>query len=292
MTTVHEEEREIKRRSKTIRSIKDKKLSAKLCHAYSNMRRRCYDERNRQYKYYGEKGITICDEWLNNRDSFYIWSLENGFGPSKTIDRIDSTKGYSPDNCRWVEPIVQNNNKSDNVWVEYNGERHTIAQWARILDMDVKTLYARWESGSPPDKILSKEDLNHKPVVQISMETGEVIAEYPSALAASKAVGFKNNRVWRVCAGLRISAAGYYWAFKGEEQKERRKPVLQDKPVMRLSEDGEKSKYYKNLRQAASELGCNSQTISRACKSGRFYFGYYWRYAEDDNRSGCTEKVG
>lgn len=200
-------------------------LKRKLRDAYNGMKKRCYSETNREYKHYGKRGITVCEEWLNDRKSFLNWSLKNGFNKDKSLDRIDYNKGYSPNNCRWTDIYTQNNNRSNNVWIEYNGETHTIAQWARILNLDVRIVYARWERGNSPERILSKENLNHRPVLQIDKKTEKVIAEYPSATAASKSVGFKINQISRVCKGERISAAGYYWAYKGEENKPIRKPL-------------------------------------------------------------------
>lgn len=70
---------------------------------WTTMKRRCYNENDLAYKYYGGKGITIYDKWLNDFDSFVE---DMGKKPFKNaqIDRIDSDKGYYPDNCRWVTP--------------------------------------------------------------------------------------------------------------------------------------------------------------------------------------------
>ena len=61
-------------------------------------------------KYYQDKGINICQEWLDSRDAFYKWSQENGYAEDLTIDRIDSNKNYEPSNCRWVTKTTQARN--------------------------------------------------------------------------------------------------------------------------------------------------------------------------------------
>ena len=65
----------------------------------------------RLYKYYGGKDITVCDEWRDSFQAFYEWSMANGYSDELTIDRIDSDKGYFPENCRWVTMTIQNQNK-------------------------------------------------------------------------------------------------------------------------------------------------------------------------------------
>lgn len=87
-----------------------------LCHTklykvFDGMKTRCYNKHCDRYKYYGARGIRICDEWLTDFVKFYSWAMENGYKKGLTIDRIDNDKGYSPDNCRWVDMKTQNNNK-------------------------------------------------------------------------------------------------------------------------------------------------------------------------------------
>lgn len=79
--------------------------------AWCNMKARCYNPRHDYYHIYGERGITVCDEWKDNFEEFARWSFDNGYKEGLTIDRIDNYKGYSPNNCRWTTWSVQNKNK-------------------------------------------------------------------------------------------------------------------------------------------------------------------------------------
>ena len=76
----------------------------RLYSIYSGMKQRCYNPNNQHYSIYGGKGITICDEWngSNGLQNFFEWSLSHGYNEDLTIDRIDSSKGYSPNNCQWI----------------------------------------------------------------------------------------------------------------------------------------------------------------------------------------------
>ena len=71
---------------------------------YDDLKNRCYNKNNTSYKWYGGRGIKVCDEWKNNFKSFYDWAIENNWQKGLQIDRIDNNKNYAPDNCRFVTP--------------------------------------------------------------------------------------------------------------------------------------------------------------------------------------------
>ena len=110
---------------------------------FYNMKNRCYDPNNNRYYRYGARGITICDEWLNDKYAFCRWALENGYAPGLTIDRIDNNGNYCPENCRWSTPKEQMHNFSNNVPITYNGETKTLSEWADSLNIKRTTLHNR-----------------------------------------------------------------------------------------------------------------------------------------------------
>lgn len=77
---------------------------------YYIIRARCYNKASKSYVEYGARGITMCDEWKEDFESFYKWAILNGYAKGLKIDRIDNSKGYSPDNCRWVTQAIQSRN--------------------------------------------------------------------------------------------------------------------------------------------------------------------------------------
>lgn len=84
----------------------------RLYRIWKDMKTRCYNKHHEKYKYYGEKGITVCDEWKNSFIEFKNWALKNNYSDNLTIDRIDSSKSYCPSNCQWI--ILQDNTRRSN----------------------------------------------------------------------------------------------------------------------------------------------------------------------------------
>lgn len=129
-------------------NTKHGKLYTRLYKTWKNMKNRCNNPNSDDYRIYGAEGKTVCDEWLNNFQTFYDWSMANGYDETApkgqcTLERIDGTKGYSPDNCRWATAKEQANNTRRNHVIEYNGKKQTMKQWSEELHIKYSTLAAR-----------------------------------------------------------------------------------------------------------------------------------------------------
>lgn len=120
---------------------------------WSSMKRRCYKEKEPMYKYYGARGIKICDEWKNSFIDFYNWSMTNGYNDNLSIDRINNNGNYEPTNCRWATRQEQCNNRRSNYIVEYNGEKHTITEIHNKTKIDRRTIKSRIKKYGLCDKV-------------------------------------------------------------------------------------------------------------------------------------------
>lgn len=118
-------------------------IRARILNVRNSMIKRCYDESSGSYRIYGGRGIKVCDEWLNDKESFYHWALTNGFEKGLQIDRIDVNGNYEPSNCRWVTSKVNNNNRRDNRIFEIDGVTHTLSEWCDIYNIDLEAVRGR-----------------------------------------------------------------------------------------------------------------------------------------------------
>lgn len=110
---------------------------------YNKIKNRCYNSNSESYKYYGGRGIVICDEWLNDFQVFYDWAISSGYDEKLTIDRIDVNGNYEPSNCRWATRKEQNYNKRNNRKITYNEKTQTLTEWAKELNINAHTLSNR-----------------------------------------------------------------------------------------------------------------------------------------------------
>ena len=122
----------------------------RLYSIWNAMKQRCYNPNKQGYKYYGARGIKVCEEWINDFNTFAQWAMINGYQEDAqaymcTLDRIDYNGDYCPSNCRFVDMTIQNNNKRkfEGKIFEYGGEAHTLKEWAKIMGTCYHTLRCR-----------------------------------------------------------------------------------------------------------------------------------------------------
>lgn len=121
--------------------------NTRIYNIWRSMKKRCYLKSYKAYKDYGGRGIRVCDEWRNDFMSFYNWAVANGYKENLTLDRIDVNGNYEPNNCRWVDWKTQQNNRRDNIHIQYNGENKSVYEWANTFDIKYCTLWWRIKNG-------------------------------------------------------------------------------------------------------------------------------------------------
>lgn len=138
------------------RRTKHSLSGTKLYMIWKAMKQRCSNPNNKDYPNYGERGIKVCDEWSRDFQTFYDWSIQNGYIEGLSIDRIDTNGNYEPDNCRWITSKQQANNLRKNINIIFNGTTHTLSEWSDITGINYRTLMQRYVSGWSPDRMLTE----------------------------------------------------------------------------------------------------------------------------------------
>lgn len=117
------------------------------------MKDRCLNPRNKDYRHYGGRGITICERWFR----FENFLCDMGRCPKgMTLERKDTNKGYSPENCIWAPWQAQQQNTRKNVFITAFGKTQHLSAWARELGIPVVTIFQRMKVGFPPSLWLVK----------------------------------------------------------------------------------------------------------------------------------------
>jgi len=164
--------------------------STRLYQTYRSMNKRCYNKNNKAFKWYGEKGIVVCDEWKNNYKAFVDWALANGYSDDLTIDRIDSNMNYCPENCRWV--TMSQNIRNAHLGIPKSDE------WKRKHQQSMK--------GKVFSNMKGKVPSNMKSII-----CKETAREYQSISSASRETGIPLSSISLVLSGRYKTAGGYHW---------------------------------------------------------------------------------
>lgn len=144
---------------------KKNNYNKRLNNIWRGIKQRCYNTRDIHYKNYGNRGIRVCNEWLDKKNgflNFYQWAIQNGYSDRLSIDRIDVNGNYEPSNCRWATNKEQNNNRTNNVKVIHNGNTYLINDLVEISGIKRRTIEARIASGFCFEDIIYKGNLRYK----------------------------------------------------------------------------------------------------------------------------------
>lgn len=93
------------------KKIKHNLSRTKIYKVWAAMINRCYNIQSQNYSLYGNRGISVCDEWKNDFKSFYDWAMKNGYDNCLTIDRINNDGNYEPSNCRFISSSENSRNR-------------------------------------------------------------------------------------------------------------------------------------------------------------------------------------
>lgn len=129
---------------------------SRLYRIWCNIISRTENPRIKSYRYYGAKGVKMCDEWRNSFDAFRDWSMSHGYAEHLTIERLDNNKGYSPENCRWATWKEQFNHRTCSHLLTFNGRTQSIALWAEECNLPKGTVYRRLYDGWAIERALTE----------------------------------------------------------------------------------------------------------------------------------------
>lgn len=124
------------------RFITHGQTNTKEYHTYYKIKDRCYNKKCNEYRLYGERGITVCDRWLESFENFFE-DMGLAPTPNHSIDRINVNGIYEPSNCKWATQQEQNRNKRNTIYINYNNETHDLKTWCEILNKDYNRTYLR-----------------------------------------------------------------------------------------------------------------------------------------------------
>lgn len=132
----------------------------RLWNVWLHMRQRCYYEKHKSFEHYGKRGVTVCNEWRDDFQSFAEWAYKSGYNEDSefmecTLDRIDVNGNYEPSNCRWISMKKQCRNRRNNRIIEFAGVKKSLAEWSEITRIPHDTIDKRLKSGWGVEKALS-----------------------------------------------------------------------------------------------------------------------------------------
>ena len=135
--------------------VKHNMTGTKLYNVWTHMKVRCFNPKDKYYKDYGGRGITVCDEWKDDFLAFCDWSMVNGYKEGLTIERKNNNGNYSPDNCAWITSKEQQRNKRNTCFLTFEGKTQSASAWAEEYGVSGKTITRRIRDGWSVERALT-----------------------------------------------------------------------------------------------------------------------------------------
>jgi hypothetical protein len=239
--------------------------NTRLYRIWNNMRTRCNKEYSDNYALYGERGISVCEDWDNTEDgfeNFYMWSIRNGYSDNLTIDRVDNNGNYCPENCRWVTQHEQTRNKRNNRYYQIDGCKKLLVDIATEHNLKLETLKGRLERGYSLEDALEKETTKKR----LIFYKGKFIS--PKELSEITGVNL-NTIESRITKG--------YTKFEDLAVKSRK--VFLRKPVNQYDLKMNYIATYPSASEAARQNNCCKSGVIECCNGKKEKFkGFIYRY--------------
>ena len=206
---------------------KHKLSNHRLYNIWAHIKQRCCNPNNAGYKNYGGRGISVCEEWENSFEAFYVWAIKNGYKENLTIDRIDNEKGYYPANCRWTSVLEQNKNKRTTPKILWNGIEYGRAEFARLIGMDSVTFRNFTKSGLNLEEIVKLAKIQKSGISLKSYNSSrrlevmciETREKFHSAREAARKMGLDNSSICKVCKGKKSDVKGYHFKYVNTKEE-------------------------------------------------------------------------
>jgi hypothetical protein len=138
----------------------------RLYTVWKDMTRRCRQTKRKGAHRYALRGISVCEEWIDDPSAFIDWGMKNGYAPGLDLDRRDNNGNYEPFNCRFITRRENSNNTSKNRIVIFRGVEMTLSELANHSAVCYKTLVSRitkfgWDietAATTPARVMTKGD--------------------------------------------------------------------------------------------------------------------------------------
>lgn len=140
-----------------------------LYQVWYNMVSRCANPEDKDFVRYGQRGISVCDEWKKSLTIFYNWAISNGYEKGLKLDRRENNGNYEPDNCRFLTPKENSRNTRTNRYISYKGETKTMIEWAEIFSIKYAVLKTRMRAGWDFEKAVTQKVEKYNSRIKLSI---------------------------------------------------------------------------------------------------------------------------